>query len=451
MNKAREAGVLAIDAAPAGSTKYLLYETESVDGGAWAELSTVAKQPMKRETGMLPKGWRYSTLGGIARITSGGTPDRSNPEYWGGDVPWVTTGEIQFNNITDTTSAKLFPPGTLLMAMYGQGKTRGQVAKLRIEAATNQACAAILLHHNHDPDFYFQYLSSQYDELRELGNAGTQKNLNAGILKGVVVPVPPYDEQRRISSILSTWDQAIATTERLLANSQRRTRDLMATLLSGCRRFPGMSDKWRYVDFDSYFQRITRKNTTQNTNVLTISAEHGLISQRDYFNKSVASANLTGYTLLHRYDFAYNKSYSAGYPMGAIKPLLAYEAGVVSSLYLCFKLREDVDGDFDFFRHYFEAGLLNQEIEGIAQEGARNHGLLNVSVIDFFKLQLHVPSAPEQRRIAEVMNVAKAQEESFKAQLQCLRHEKAALMAQLLTGKRRVKLPESEAETEPQA
>lgn len=87
---------------------------------------------------MLPKSWYRSTLGEIARITSGGTPDRSKPEYWGGDVPWVTTGEIQFNTITDTvekitaaglqnSSAKLFPPGTLLMAMYGQGKTRGRL------------------------------------------------------------------------------------------------------------------------------------------------------------------------------------------------------------------------------------------------------------------------------------------------------------------------------------
>lgn len=408
---------------------------------------------------MLPKSWRRSTLGEIARITSGGTPDRSKPEYWGGDVPWVTTGEIQFNTITDTvekitaaglqnSSAKLFPPGTLLMAMYGQGKTRGQVAKLSIDAATNQACAAIQLRDKHDVDFYFQYLTSQYEELRELGNAGTQKNLNGGIIKGLGVPVPPYCEQRRIAQILSTWDQAIATAERLLANSQRCTRDLMASMLKGHRRFPGFSDKWRYVDFDTVFERVTRKNTTQNTNVLTISAEHGLISQRDYFSKSVASANLSGYTLLHRYDFAYNKSYSAGYPLGAIKPLLAYDAGVVSSLYLCFKLRDDVDADFDFFRHYFEAGLLNQEIEGIAQEGARNHGLLNVSVTDFFKLQLHIPTAPEQRRIAEVINVARAEEARLQAQVQALRQEKAALMSQLLTGKRRVKLPDAEAEVQ---
>lgn len=404
---------------------------------------------------MLPKGWHRFTLGEIARISSGGTPDRAKPEYWGGDVPWITTGEIRFNTITDTTemittkglqssSAKLFPPGTLLMAMYGQGKTRGQVAKLGINAATNQACAAILLHENNDPDFYFQYLSSHYEKLRGLGNAGTQKNLSGGILKGVAVPVPPYKEQRRIAHILATWDQAIAATARLLANSQRRTRDLMASLLSGSRRFPGMHDKWRYLDFDSVFERVRRKNTLQNTNVLTISGEYGLIGQRDYFNKSVASANLAGYTLLHRHDFAYNKSYSAGYPMGAIKPLMAYDAGVVSSLYLCFKLREDVDADFDFFRHYFEAGFLNQEIEGIAQEGARNHGLLNVSVTDFFKLQLHVPSAPEQRRIAQVINVAKAAETILATQLKCLRNEKVALMSQLLTGKRRVKLTQTE-------
>jgi type I restriction enzyme S subunit len=222
----------------------------------------------------------------------------------------------------------------------------------------------------------------------------------------------------------------------------------MGTLLSGRRRFPGMPDKWRYMDFDAIFERITRKNTTNNTNVLTISAEFGLISQRDYFNKSVASTNLVGYTLLHRHDFAYNKSYSAGYPMGAIKPLLAYDAGVVSSLYLCFKLRTDVDADFDFFRHYFEAGLLNQEIEGIAQEGARNHGLLNVSVTDFFKLQLHIPSAPEQRLIAEILNVAKAEEAQLDAQLQALKREKTALMSQLLTGKRRVNLAEVETETQ---
>lgn len=297
-------------------------------------------------------------------------------------------------------------------------------------------------------DYFCQYMNSTFGErLSAAAEAGgAQKNLNAGELEKIRLHLPMIQEQRRIAQILSTWDQAISTAERLLGKSQRCTHNLMTSMLSGRLRFPGFSEKWRYVDLDAIFERVTNKNITQNTNVLTISGEHGLISQRDYFNKSVASANLSGYTLLHRHDFAYNKSYSAGYPMGAIKPLLAYDAGVVSSLYLCFRLRSGVDADFDFFRHYFEAGLLNQEIEGIAQEGARNHGLLNVSVIDFFNLKLHIPSAPEQRRIAEVINIARAEEEQLKAQLQALRQEKSALMSQLLTGKRRVKLPVIETE-----
>jgi type I restriction enzyme S subunit len=191
---------------------------------------------------MLPEGWHRSKLGEIARITSGGTPDRSEPSYWGGSVPWVTTGEIQFNTITDTaekiteaglknSSAKLFPPGTLLMAMYGQGKTRGQVAKLGIEASTNQACAAILLHDEHDPDFYFHYLSAQYEALRELGNAGTQQNLSGGILKEVNVLVPPLPEQRKVARILSTWADAVTATEASHANRALQWQALLGVML----------------------------------------------------------------------------------------------------------------------------------------------------------------------------------------------------------------------------
>jgi type I restriction enzyme, S subunit len=211
--------------------------------------------------------------------------------------------------------------------------------------------------------------------------------------------------------------------------------------LTGKRRLAKRSSSWIYTDFDQVFERVARKNSTGNNNVLTISGEHGLISQRDYFNKLVASANLSGYTLLNREEFAYNKSYSGGYPMGAIKPLTAYDAGVLSSLYLCFRLRADVDADFDFFRHYFEIGMLNEGIGGIAQEGARNHGLLNVGIGDFFKLRLYVPDADEQQVIATVLNTAEAEERTQLRRLGALQSEKQALMQQLLTGKRRVRLP----------
>lgn len=274
-----------------------------------------------------------------------------------------------------------------------------------------------------------------------LGGSGTNiSNLSQEILSKVEVKIPDLTEQRRIANILFTWDQAIATTERLIEKSQKQKLSLKKILLSGKRRFSNPRGPWGYEDIGVIFERVRCKNTTGNINVLTISGERGLINQRDYFNKSVASTNLAGYTLIDRGDFAYNKSYSAGYPMGAIKPLLEYDSGVVSSLYICFRLRKEVDASLDFFRHYFEAGFLNQEIEGIAQEGARNHGLLNVGVTDFFKLRLHVPDGAEQRDIAEVINVAEAEELHFKRHLQTLLIERQALMQQLFTGKRRVHL-----------
>jgi type I restriction enzyme, S subunit len=402
---------------------------------------------------MLPEGWKQVRLGDIARISSGGTPDRSEPRYWNGNIPWVTTGEIQFNTITDTaekitaeglknSSAKLFPPGTLLMAMYGQGKTRGQVAKLGIEAATNQACAAMRLSDDCDLDYIYQSLASHYEAIRELGNAGAQQNLSAALVKGITLPLPPKQEQVRIGALANCWDEAIASTGQLLATSRRQKQDLMQGLLTGHRTFGVDSAQWSHVEFDQIFERVTRKNSAGDQNVLTISGQHGLISQREYFSRVVASDDLSGYTHLSTGDFAYNKSSSNGYPMGAIKPLVAYDSGVVSSLYICFRIRPGVEADEDFFSHYFDAGMLNDEITGIAQEGARSHGLLNVSVKEFFKLKLRVPPLEDQRRIAQVLNTAQEEILNIEGQLERLKTEKRALMNDLLTGKRRVRVAE---------
>ena len=196
---------------------------------------------------MVPKGWELSSIGKISDVSSGGTPSRNNEAYWNGNIPWVTTAEVQFKIIEDTvekiteeglanSSAKLFPAGTILMAMYGQGKTRGQVAKLGIDASTNQACAAIVLHTGYEVDFYYQFLISQYENIREMANSGGQQNLSGGIVKSIPVPVPPLTEQKKIAKILSTWDNAISVTEKLLTNSQQQKKALMQQLLTGKKR-----------------------------------------------------------------------------------------------------------------------------------------------------------------------------------------------------------------------
>lgn len=400
---------------------------------------------------MTPEGWQLSTIERIATVSSGGTPSRKNPSYWNGNIHWVTTAEVKFKTIFDTaekisvdglnnSSAKLFPKNSILMAMYGQGKTRGQVAKLGIEATTNQACAAILLKTGYNVDYYYQFLISQYDNIREMSNSGGQENLSAGIVKSIQVPVPPLFEQKKIAQILSTWDKAITIAEQLLANSQQQKKALMQQLLTGQKRFPEFKGEWKEIPLRKIFHRVMKKNSGCSTNVVTISGQQGLIRQDEFFKKNIASEILDDYFLIKKGQFAYNKSYSIGYPMGAIKRLNRYELGVVTTLYICFELSDFDIADSDYFEHYFESGLLNKGLTQIAHEGGRAHGLLNVKPSDFFSLNVFLPSITEQKKIAGVLTTANCEIKVLKQKLHYLKQEKKALMQQLLTGKRRVKV-----------
>ena len=198
-------------------------------------------------------------------------------------------------------------------------------------------------------------------------------------------------------------------------------------------RFPVFenSGRWEEKKMSDIFIRITSKNKERNKNVLTISAQYGLVSQFDYFNTNVASVDVSNYYLIEKGDFAYNKSRSQGYPYGAIKPLLLYDKGVVSPLYICFRLKENA-GNADFFRHYFETDLINREIAKIAQEGARNHGLLNISAEEFFNIQLRVPSIEEQERIANTLSSIDDLINATNEKLELLKVHKKGLMQQLL-------------------
>jgi type I restriction enzyme S subunit len=164
--------------------------------------------------------WDTSKIDKIASVTSGGTPSRANPEYWNGDIPWVTTSLVDFNVIhsaeefitkegVNNSSAKLFPKDTILMAMYGQGITRGKVAILGIEATTNQACCAIKLKDGYETQFIFQNLMNRYDEIRDLSNDGGQKNLSAGIIKDIEISIPSKEEQTKIATFLLAVDEKI--------------------------------------------------------------------------------------------------------------------------------------------------------------------------------------------------------------------------------------------------
>jgi type I restriction enzyme S subunit len=176
-------------------------------------------------------------------------------------------------------------------------------------------------------------------------------------------------------------------------------------------------------------KKITRTNAENNQNVVNFSAQYGLIRQLDYFKKSLVAADVTGYYLLHKGEFAYNKSSSQGKPVGAIKPLKLYDKGVVSTLYICFKCNDAKE--IDFWEQYFDAGILDNEIASIAQEGARNHGLLNIPTSGFFELDVITPTLPEMQKIAGCLS---ALDDSIAAEadkLEALKNHKKGLMQQL--------------------
>lgn len=254
------------------------------------------------------------------------------------------------------------------------------------------------------------------------------------ISKSVCLPIDPT-EQKMIASCLLEIDNLISAQGRKVDTLREKKQGLMQQLFprngetSPRLRFPGYTGKWEEKKMSDVFTRITRRNSENNQNVLTISAQYGLISQLEFFKKSVASSDVTGYYLLKKGEFAYNKSSSQGRPFGAIKPLRLYDKGVVSTLYICFKCNDP--REIDFWDQYFDAGLLDKELMSIAQEGARNHGLLNIPTNGFFGLSVLSPSIDEQRKIAACLSALDDIIQAETDRLKALKAHKKGLMQQL--------------------
>ncbi|HFC9338889.1 TPA: restriction endonuclease subunit S [Enterococcus hirae] len=161
-------------------------------------------------------------------------------------------------------------------------------------------------------------------------------------------------------------------------------------------RFPGFTEDWEQRKLGEVVERVTRKNKKlESIRPLTISAQEGLIDQNEFFNKTVASRDVSGYYLVKKGEFAYNKSYSNGYPWGAVKRLNQYDMGVLSTLYIVFKPKKI---DSDFLEKYYDTTYWYKEVSKHAAEGARNHGLLNIAASDFFETEIVMPLKIEEQQ-----------------------------------------------------
>ena len=183
-----------------------------------------------------------------------------------------------------------------------------------------------------------------------------------------------------------------------------------------------------------FSERVTRKNTKNETNLpLTISSKDGLVDQISYFNKMVASKDISSYYLLKEGEYAYNKSYSVGYDFGSIKRLDHYPMGALSTLYICFALKRH---NSDFIRAYFDSLKWYREIYMISAEGARNHGLLNVPTEDFFQTIHYLPQdTREQRKIANFIITLDRRIDAQQSLVKSLKKYKRGVISALLSSK----------------
>ena len=196
----------------------------------------------------LPEGWVWANIDQLAEVGTGATPKRDQPRYYGGDIPWVTSAVVNDSFVDQATefvtshalaetNLTLYPPGTLLVAMYGEGKTRGKCSELRIAATTNQALAALLVDEN-VKTYLKTFLDYNYEGMRKFASGGVQPNLNLSLIRAVCVPFPPLSEQhrvvaetdRRLSLLRATESQADANLHR----TEHLRKSILSSAFSGC-------------------------------------------------------------------------------------------------------------------------------------------------------------------------------------------------------------------------
>lgn len=390
--------------------------------------------------------WSNSKIDDIAVVTSGGTPSRSNLTFWDGNIPWVTTSLVDFNIIQsaeefitqkglDNSSAKLFPKNTILMAMYGQGITRGKVAILGIDATTNQACAAIKLQSNYDTQFIFQNLMNRYEEIRDLSNDGGQKNLSAGIIKEIEVNYPEKTEQTKIATFLSAVDEKIAQLSQKLHLLGQYKQGMMQKLFYQQIRFKADDGsefgEWEIQPLNHYLYTSKLKNkdlTYTKYDVLSVSGEFGIVNQINLLGRSYAGVSVAPYGIVEVNDVVYTKSPLKSNPYGIIK-VNQGKAGIVSTLYAVYKCKENIIPKL--IEYYFQNdSKLNQLLKPLVKKGAKNDMKVNNDHVLTGKISFPA-SLEEQTKIANFLSAIDQKIDVVSEQLKQAKIWKKGLLQQM--------------------
>jgi type I restriction enzyme S subunit len=408
---------------------------------------------------MIPEGWSQVELQDLALVERGkfSARPRNDPKYYGGETPFVQTGDVasantylsnysQSLNDLGVTVSKVFPAGTILITIAAN---IGDTAITTFDVACPDSVVAIQPHPEKANAFWLKmHLETLRKELDNKATQNAQKNINLQIIKPLKILLPPRAEQQKIAQILSTWDKAIATTEQLLANSEQQKKALMQQLLTGKKRLPGFGrpgtggfsrkgipDDWSYERIGNVAEEVADRNKEQEElPVLSCSKYDGFVDSLKYFKKKVYSDDTSNYKLIRCGEFGFPANHVEE---GSIGLQSTHDKGIVSPIYVVFRVDPSRIAPF-FLYKILKSDHYRQIFAASTSASVDRRGSLRWK--QFSSIKVPLPSIEEQKAISRVIQLAEKEEKLLEHSLDRLRSKKKALMRQLLTGKRRVRI-----------
>lgn len=407
----------------------------------------------KQKAGGVPEGWREVKLGEVGRWRGGGTPSKSNPEFWrDGTIPWVSPKDMKSQFISDAEDyitenavknslTNLVDSGSLLVV------TRSGILRHSLPTAITTRSVAI----NQDiksltpsVDNDVVYLANVFwgfekDLLEKCQKDGTTvESIDFDALKNYSFLLPPLPEQHKIAAILSTWDDALATLGQLLEAKRQQKRGLAEALLTGKTRLKGFSGEWESHPLGLLMPQKPKETAGETEYPILSVTVDGIKPQGDHFNKRVASEKTSDYLVVRRGEIAMS---GLNFWMGAIDMQTIEDAGVISPAYKVFRTNPK-QLNSDFARHFVRSEKMRQILLDSSIQGA-SIVRRNLDMQSLKESEVMVPPLPEQKAIASVLSTLDAEIASLEALRGKVQEQKRGLMDELLTGRVRVRVDEA--------
>ena len=405
---------------------------------------------------MVPNGWKLGKISDLANTKMGYAFKSS--DFVSSGIPLLRMGNLYQNSLDFSRNPAFLPfsyekdyenfvvkPNDLVMSMTGTMGKRDYGFTVQIPedapiSLLNQRVMKFIAKKDISSGYLMYVLRSEalLNKLYSFPGGTKQANLSADQVKEISVLIPSFEEQNKIAKILSTWDQAILATEKLIENIQQQKKALMQQLLTGKKRLLDETGLKFNIPWEKYRLGTLLKEGKQRnkdnslSRVLSVTNHSGFVLPENQFSKRIASDEVSNYKVVIKGQFGYNPS---RINVGSFARLDQFDNGLLSPMYVVFSITSE-KLDSDFFLYWMKSNEAKQRINNSTQGSVRDS--VGFDAISSFALKL--PKIQEQRKIAKVLSLADQEIETLQKKLDCLKQEKKALMQQLLTGKKRVKV-----------